>query len=407
MPCTASRVHLAQHHREPLLEAPVQVAELRVLVLSKSLKSRGRHRRPSHVDCQSFMFWTSPQGVTIARQKAEQQPFESAMKSRLGLYNYREILLSLVMATIIQSPVLSTPALPHDPEAAPAGTRGKHKKAVTAVRAVLTAARARRGGAGLAVLQADVDLAADELVAAGVRPYPQLLSRVTGGSLSTLTKMFEDWWQRFAAARRPEAERMALAAPLRTTLHLRHLLAALEDAARAELGLKDAEGPLVTALQAAEVTTLKSEVRAVKAQLQARGLGESSALTLQVKALEARREQLQQDLEGMTYQVTQLTGQLEARHEALRAQEDARREAIRRLAEGFARVEALLTRPVSADEALARISLGLERLRKHLRPSKPKSRPAKRAQPTMRRTPAGRVTAQRKKTSSRRPRRRG
>lgn len=44
--------------------------------ISKSLKSRGRYRRPSHVDYQSFMFWTSPQGVTIARQKTEQQPLD-------------------------------------------------------------------------------------------------------------------------------------------------------------------------------------------------------------------------------------------------------------------------------------------------------------------------------------------
>ncbi len=31
----------------------------------------------------------------MARQKAEQQLLESAMKSRLGLYNYREILPAL------------------------------------------------------------------------------------------------------------------------------------------------------------------------------------------------------------------------------------------------------------------------------------------------------------------------
>lgn len=110
--------------------------------------------------------------------------------------------------------------------------------------------RRSRGGAGRG-RAADVDL-----IAAGIRPYPQLLARATGGPLSTLTPMFEDWWQRFVAVRRPEGERAALAAPLRTMPHLRHLLAAL---------------------------------------------GESTALTQQVKALEARREQLQQELEAMTY----------------------------------------------------------------------------------------------------------
>ena len=161
--------------------------------------------------------------------------------------------------------------------------------------------------------------------------------------------MFEDWWQRFAAARQPETERTRLAGPLRTTVHLRHLLSALEDAARAELGLEDAHPPLENAVLTAEVTALRSEVKALKARLHARALGESTALTQQVKALEARRDALQQELEAMTYQVTQLTGQLEARHEALRAQEDARREALRRIEEGFARVEALLTRPQNAE----------------------------------------------------------
>ncbi len=148
---------------------------------------------------------------------------------------------------------MGTPALPHDPEAAPADPAGRREDTVATVRAVLSAARARRGGPAAGVIQADVDLAADALVAAGVRPYPQLLSRIAGGSLSTLTPMFEDWWQRFAAVRRPEGERAALAAPLRTMLHLRHLLAALEDAARSELGLKDAHPPLANALQAAEL----------------------------------------------------------------------------------------------------------------------------------------------------------
>ncbi len=116
-------------------------------------------------------------------------------------------------------------------------------------------------------------------------------------------------------------------------------------------------------------------------------LGESAALAHQVKALETRREQLQQELEAMTYQVTQLTGQLEARHGALRAQEDARREAIRRLEEGFARVEALLTRSGSAEGALARVTAGLERLRKDLRAAKLETRPSTRLSHTPKRSP--------------------
>ena len=313
-----------------------------------------------------------------------------------------------------------TPLLVDAPEAGPADPAVALERCLVAVRATLTASRAQRGAASRAVAQADVDLAADELVAAGIRPYPQLLARATGGSLSTLTPMFEDWWQRFAAARRPDAERTRLPGPLRTTLHLRHLLSALEDAARAELGLEDAHPPLENAMLAAEVTALRSEVKALKARLHARALGESTALTQQVKALEARREQLQQELEAMTYQVAQLTGQLEVRHEALRAQEDARRDALRRVEEGFARVEALLTRPLSADTALGRVAAGLERLRKDLRgaskpkdhtPARPRTRSALRARPTASRKRAGkpgRQVAVRKTTrGGHRPRRGG
>ena len=135
-----------------------------------------------------------------------------------------------------------------------------------------------------------------------------------------------------------------------------------------------------------------------------------------------RRDALQQELEAMTYQVTQLTGQLEARHEALRAQEDARRGALRRIEEGFARVEALLTRPLSADAALGRVSAGLDRLRKDLRSaSKPKERaPAQarirtalRARPTANRKrkrtgkPARKSTARKATQGGRRRRQRG
>ena len=301
------------------------------------------------------------------------------------------------------------PSLGHDPAAGPADPAAALEQRLAAVRAALSTARAQRGAASRAVAQADVDLAADALVAAGVRPYPQLLARATGGSLSTLTPMFEDWWQRFATARQPEAERTRLAGPLRTTLHLRHLLSALEDAARAELGLKEAHPPLENAMLAAEVTALRSEVKALKARLHARALGESTALTQQVKALEARRDELQQELEAITYQVTQLTGQVEARHEALRAQEDARREALRRLEEGFVRVEALLTRPLRADAALARVAAGLERLRKDLGGARPKPRSALRARPTVNRkrvsTPGRKVNARKTTHGGRRPRR--
>ena len=111
----------------------------------------------------------------------------------------------------------------------------------------------------------------------------------------------------------------------------------------------------------------------------------------------------------MTYQVTQLTGHLEARHEALR-----------RIEEGFARLEALLTRPLSADAALGRVAAGLDRLRKDLRsaskpkertPARPRTRPSLRARPTANRKRASkpaRKAPPRKTTPLRhRPKRRG
>ncbi len=101
----------------------------------------------------------------------------------------------------------------------------------------------------------------------------------------------------------------------------------------------------------------------------------------------------------MTYQVTQFTGQLDARQEALRAQEDGRREAIRRPEGSFVREQVLLTRPGSADAALARLTAGLERLRKALgAAAKPKARTP--ARPTIRRRPA----PTRKKTTGKRRR---
>ena len=113
----------------------------------------------------------------------------------------------------------------------------------------------------------------------------------------------------------------------------------------------------------------------------------------------------------MTYQVAQLTGQLEARHEALRAQEEARRAALRRVEEGFARVEALLTRPLSAHAALGRVAAGLDRLRKDLGGARPRARPSLRARPTASRKRAGKpgrkATARKTTPGGRRPRRRG
>jgi hypothetical protein len=111
------------------------------------------------------------------------------------------------------------------------------------------------------------------------------------------------------------------------------------------------------------------------------------------------RETLQQEPAAMTYQVTQFTGQLDARQEALRAQEDGRREAIRRPEGSFVREQVLLTRPGSADAALARLTAGLERLRKALgAAAKPKARTP--ARPTIRRRPA----PTRKKTTGKRRR---
>lgn len=109
----------------------------------------------------------------------------------------------------------------------------------------------------------------------------------------------------------------------------------------------------------------------------------------------------------MTYQVTQLATQAENRQEALRTQEDARREALRRVEAGFARVEALLARPADAPAALARVTAGLERLRKALHAAPPKARRAVRPRPTVRhpRTGPSPRSVTRKKKPSASPRR--
>ena len=73
-PICSSRVSLSASGRRSSITRRSFPVKLRSASSSKSLKLQGRYRRPSHVHCQSFMFWNSQQDGTIVRQKAEQKP---------------------------------------------------------------------------------------------------------------------------------------------------------------------------------------------------------------------------------------------------------------------------------------------------------------------------------------------
>ncbi len=83
-----------------LLDHPSLVAGKREerLDLDVAQITRQTHAAPATSTVSRSCSGPPGRGPTMARQKAEQQPLESAMKSRLDLYTYREILPALLAA---------------------------------------------------------------------------------------------------------------------------------------------------------------------------------------------------------------------------------------------------------------------------------------------------------------------
>ena len=152
------------------------------------------------------------------------------------------------------------------------------------------------------VIQADVDLVATALVAARERPYPQSVVAITGGSLSTVTPLFHDWFMRFAY-RDPDTKTVSLDAPARIPVLVQHLVAQFVMAVREQI--RDVPDPLQALIGAAQ-------------------LGEQQALKSQLSAVTAQRDQLQRSVEALSFRITNLGTELAAR----RATDDVQQVAL-------------------------------------------------------------------------------
>jgi phage shock protein A len=161
---------------------------------------------------------------------------------------------------------------------------------VAAARRQILARRATAGSGD--VIQADVDLAAQTLVAARERPYPQAIVAVTGGSLSTVTPLFDDWFFRFAYRDLDQQSVASLEVPARIALQVQHLVAQLQAAVREQVhGVPDPTQALIAAAQ----------------------LGEQLGRKEQLSAVAAERARLRNSIESMTYRIAGLEAQLAVR----------------------------------------------------------------------------------------------
>ena len=227
---------------------------------------------------------------------------------------------------------------------------------VQAARREIADRRQARGTGARDVMQEDVDTAAEALVKAGIRPYPQLVGSMTGGSLSTVGPKFEDWWVRFAA-RRLDPDQPGLELPLQIALRVRHLIAGLEAAVREQLrGRLD---PPVVFRAAAE-------------------LGERQALRAQIAALEATREKLTADVAALTFKVSELEAGISTQATARQAATTALEAHLSHLTQALSRLQRRLDQDSSDGDR--QLLTALQRLRtqlkgaRHRRPAPP-SRP--------------------------------
>jgi len=271
-----------------------------------------------------------------------------------------------------------SPAAGRTPARAPKvpGVELLKREKVMAARRTIAERRAATGTTD--VTQADVDLAADVLVGERLRPYPRAIVLITGGSLSTVTPLLEDWFVRFAM-RNADPNSPFFDLPMKVGLHTQLLVAQLVAAVREQLRhLPDPTQALIAAAQ----------------------LGEHQALRKQVTELTQERERLWQQLAALTHQVAELQSRVQA-NLAGRSEHAAHLEqAMAQLNATLLRLQEPSAPPESALEALAqqvkRLALKVHpRPRAKLRAVRPK-RPRPRAvprQPTGPRRPPRRPRA--------------
>ena len=251
------------------------------------------------------------------------------------------------------------PAIPEKPRRT-AARAGKALSAqlltIPQVRVARDEIHQRRAVAGSDVVtQEDVDLAARVLVSVRVRPYPQAIVSIAGGSLGTVGPMFDDWFMRWAY-RDVDPNSPALDAPTRMSLHVQRLVAQLEAAVRAQI--RDAPDPRQALIAAVQ-------------------LGEQHGLRAQLAAVAAERDRLSEALSAMTYKVSQLESQNAARVTAERISNTELKRATERLQLTFERLREELAQPVpTATAALTRLASEVRQLRTDLERT-PRARPGK------------------------------
>ena len=274
-------------------------------------------------------------------------------------------------------------------------TRGPKKlqPQLLAIEGIAAARRqilARRATAGSGdVIQADVDLVATALVAARERPYPQAIVATTGGSLSTVTPLFHDWFMRFAY-RDPDTKTVSLDAPARIPVLVQHLVAQFVMAVREQI--RDVPDPLQALIGAAQ-------------------LGEQQALKAQLSAVTAQRDQLQRSVEALSFRITNLGTELAARRATDDVQQvpltntlEAIRVALDSLPDQLAPTTPEANTLAELVTQVGALRLALDRRQRRRPPPKARARPVRSKRTTTQRTPKPRKThgRQRRRPTKRR-----
>jgi hypothetical protein len=285
-------------------------------------------------------------------------------------------------------PPMANPASPRRP------TRGPKKlqAQLLAIEGVAAARRqilARRATANSGdVIQADVDLVATALVAARERPYPQSVVAITGGSLSTVTPLFHDWFMRFAY-RDPDTKTVSLDAPARIPMLVQHLVAQFVMAVREQI--RDVPDPLQALIAAAQ-------------------LGEQQALKSQLSTVTAQRDQLQRSVEALSYRIANLSTELAARRGTDDAQQVAVTNALEAIRIALAGLPEQLAPATPDANTLAelvtqvgelRVALNRQRRRRPSRPARARPVRSKRTTP-QRTTKPGKARYKQRRTSTKR-----
>jgi len=161
----------------------------------------------------------------------------------------------------MNTPVPSVPGSPRRPGRP---RRPEDANVTGAIAAAREALGKKRPAGSRDVTAGDVEFAAMALVQAGAQPHPRLILRITGGSLSTVSRLFAEWFASFAQ-RSVDPGDPRLDLPTKVTLRLQLLVANLVSAAREQLlGLKRPEEVFQAAAELGERQAMREQIAALK-----------------------------------------------------------------------------------------------------------------------------------------------